>query len=257
MTIFTGIRDVNHELVDFDRNQPFLFIDIDGVVNPVPYEREWTGAEDSGNDPLAIYNPKNWRWNKLENDPLHHYEITREITVELDKWAGERPLHENPNARKDSFRRYKSLVISLMDPMLEELRAIIQEHKVQVVYLTYWRSEAIRLLESELKLSAIGYLDWHADSGDHSLKISALASFYKDHGLSNPFVVIDDEALKGFRIDSKLWHAKLDSSLEEWQAIEKLNSIPRLFLEPDPRWGIDRSQIERLRSFLDSLEKPV
>lgn len=257
MTLFKGVRDVNHELVEFDRARPFLFIDIDGVVNPVPYEREWTGAEDSGNDPLAVYNPKNWRWNKLENNPLLHYPITREISVELDKWAGERPLHENPEARKDSFRRYKSLIISLMDPMLEELREIIESHGVQVVYLTYWRSEAIRLLESELKLGAIGYLDWAADSGHHSLKISALADFYREYELRNPFAVIDDEALKGFRHDTKLWNATLSSSLEEWRTMEELNSIPRIYLEPDARWGIDRSQLERLRGFFDSLEKPV
>jgi hypothetical protein len=257
MTIFTGIRNVNHELVEFDPTLPFLFIDIDGVVNPVPYEREWTGAEDFGKDPLAVYNPKNWRWNKIQSDPKLHYEITREITVELDKWAGERPLNENPANRKDGFKRYRSLIISLMDGMLEELREIIQSHKVQVVYLTYWRSEAIRLLESELQLGAIGYLDWSADYGDHALKIAALSNFYRDNDLSVPFVVIDDEALKGIRTSTQLWYPKRDSTEAENLAIERLNDISRLYLEPDPRWGIDRGQLQQLRSFLDSLEKPV
>lgn len=257
MSIFKGIRNANHEPVEFDRNLPFLFIDIDGVINPVPYEKEWVGAEDSANDPLSISASDNWAWRKIKGDPTLHYPITRELTVELDKWAGNRPISETGDKGGFSYKRYMSLVISLADEMLEELRELIKLHKVQVVYLTYWRSEAIRLLEGELQLGAIGYLDWFADFGDHALKISALADFYRENDLRNPFVVIDDEALKGLNTATELWYFRKNATEAENLAVDRLNEVARLYLQPDPRWGIDRGQVQQLRGFLDSLEKPV
>lgn len=261
MINYQGICGVNKKPVQLDETRPIVFIDIDGVINPVPYERKWIGPDDSGQAWYSgLYDPQNWEWIELKADPKLHYPISRQLSVEFDSWADQPQDYIDEYLEKTMpGMRYKKLRINLMDEMLDELRSLVTEYNVQFVYLTFWRSEALRLLESELQLGGISYLDWntYSDRG-HSLKIDSLAYFYEKTDIRTPFIVIDDEATTGLTgKNAKLWYfdKNYDKQYPGKAAQTKaLNKIPKLILETDARWGIERKDVQNIRSFLENLK---
>jgi len=236
-----GIRDLHHSLVPLDRELPIIFVDIDGVINAIPYERQWIGPVDS-TDVLELRDPKNWQWVRVEGSSEVDYELSEEFTVEID------PAHDSPDHRfggiTPSPEEYREVTITYSPEMVNELRGFRERGDAQIVYLTWWRSEALRVLEPRLQLGAVGYLDWSSNSSlGHLRKIHAIADLYEELQLRNRFIVCDDEALRKVTPASKLWDESLPHGNE-------LNSIERLFIEPDPRWGINRAHIESMKKFL-------
>lgn len=265
MIEYPGIYNVNKELALFDETKPTIFIDIDGVMNPLPYEREWIGPE----RPLAgglwdrgYSDPKNWQWNTLTPNLALQYPISRQIEVELDLWLDYSPgyieLYLDKTAQE---KRYRKLRISLMDEMLDEMRALIKKHDAQVVYLTFWRSEAIRLLEPELRLGGELYLNWATGSDrGHRLKIDALQDFYEQTNIRTPFIILDDESTVGLTDPTtQLWYNNpryADKHPEKALQIKELNAIPKLIFQQDAHWGVERAQVQQIREFLESLKTP-
>lgn len=263
MVEYQGIRDINKEPANFDETKPTIFIDIDGVINALPYERVWIGPE--GPLPGGMWDPgyndpANWRLDTLTPDLELQYPISRQIHVELDRWM------DHPQSYIDDYlikkmpeRRYKKIRLNLMDEMLDELRGLIQKYDLQVVYLTFWRSEALRLLEPELKLGATTYLDWFTGSDrGHALKIDALASFYEQTDIRTPFVILDDESTRGITHEgAQLWYSNpryAEQYPEKTVQTKELNSIPKLILQQDIRWGIERLDLQKIREFAESLK---
>lgn len=239
--VLNGVRNLKHELVELDRNLPIIFVDIDGVINGIPYEKKWIGPEDT-NDPFELHKSANWRWVRVHSESSLDYELSDKFTVEIDlhhdshehRFGGATPMVEDR----------REVDITYAPEMLEELRGFRERGEAQIVYLTWWRSEALRVLEPTLKLGAVGYLDWQSNSSlGHLRKIYALADLYEQFELRNRFIVCDDEALRKITPSSALWTPGS-------RANDELNSIARLFIEPDPRWGINRDHIESMRKFL-------
>lgn len=258
-----GIQDVNKLPVALDENRPIIFLDIDGVVNPRPYERVWVGPD----RPLVggLWDPgyndrKNWELKVLEQDQKLHYPITRKIDVDYDLWADyPQAWIESLLNQEEPKKRYKGLQLNIMDEMLDELRGLVDTHNAQVVYLTFWRSEALRLLESELRLGGISFLDWNTNSDrGHRLKIDSLCYLYEETNIRTPFVVLDDESTVGLTHDGiKLWYPNPrdeEKNPERFAMMNELNGIPKLILQQDSRWGIERAHIQQVRSFLESLK---
>lgn len=252
MITYPSLQTATFEQARLDKNKPILFIDVDGVINPLPYERVWIGPEGPVND-FMLWDPKNWRWDKLSMDPTLHFPITREFDVKLDRWADQSTEYKKHLQETQADKQYKALKISVSDVMLSELRSIIQEFDLQVVFLTYWKSEALRILEPEINLGATSFLDWFTGSDlGHAMKVHALSSLYEESELRAPFIFIDDEALRGLHSHSPLWHENPHNS-EQSLIAQELNTLSKLFIQPDTRWGIEPAHLKEMRSFLESL----
>ncbi len=252
-----AIRDVNREIAHFDETKPTIFIDVDGVINALPFERKWVGPEvpkETGlYDPL-YYDPNNWELVRLEHDPELHYPISKEFHVDFDTWFEYDEKYIEEYLSKNSNKpRYKALRLNLMEEMLSELRALVKEYDLQVVYLTYWRSEALRVLEPELQLGASTYLDWYTRSDlGHAKKIHAIQELYEDADIRTPFVILDDESTAGLHHESVLWQINprfADKYPERTLKFMELNKIPKLIFQQDARWGIERADIAAIREF--------
>jgi hypothetical protein len=260
MVIHRGIRNVAKELAEFDATKPTIFIDVDGVINPIRRQREWIGPKNvyGGYWDPAYSDPANWVWYDLVPDPELHYPVSRRLTVDFDRWLDQPQSYiEDYLMKQMPTERYQTLQINLMDEMLDELRAVIEQHDLQVVYLTYWRSEALRLLEPELRLGATTYLDWFTGSGrGHRLKIDALRELYEEADIRTPFIILDDESTEGLNHDSKLWlqdHEYVKQYPKQAAQAKALNSIPKLIFQQDAKWGIERAHVEKIRKFAESL----
>lgn len=258
MITFSGLCDVNKNPIAIDETKPIIFLDIDGVINALPYEREWIGPEfplPGGLWDLAYTDPKNWQWNELSPDLALQYPVSRQIKVELDRWLDQPQSYIDDYLMKEMpEKRYRKLQINLMDEMLDEMREIIEAHGMQIVYLTFWRSEALRILEPILNLGGVSFLDWntHSDRG-HRLKIDALQYLYEKADIRTPFVIFDDESTAGLTApNTPLWYFDTryaEKYPDKATQIMELNSIPKLIVQTDARWGIERAHIDALRDF--------
>jgi len=259
MIEYDGIRNIDQELVALDETKPIIFLDIDGVVNPIRRQRKWVGPDSlaGGQWDPELYKASNWKLEELTHDPELHYPVSRKLTVDIDRWfdLGEHMIEWNLSQWPE--KRYKTLTINLMDEMLDELRELVEKFGFQVVYLTYWRSEALRLLEPELRLGATAYLDWNTRSDrGHRLKIDALQDFYERTDIRTPFVILDDESTAGLKSDADLWYSNpryADRNPEKAAQVKELNTIPKLVFQQAPEWGIERAHLEEIRKFAESL----
>lgn len=254
MVTYKGLRDGNDELVEFDETRPTIFMDFDGVLNPLPYEKVWIGPETHGMYDPALWDRKNWRVDTLEPDLETAYPITGEFVTKFDRWL------DYPESSRDALdaeaksKRWRKTRANVMEDMLVELRRIIATYDLQLVYLTYWRREAMLRLEPELKLGGIGYLDWYTQSGrGHRLKIDALMDFYEATNIRTPFAIFDDESTIYLDTKTPMWPTKRMS--EERRVLnEELNTIPKLIFTQDPRWGVQRRELLELEKFAQSLK---
>ena len=250
-----GVRDVNHRPVELDPELPIIFIDIDGVINSIPFEERWIGPE---RRTLSTINDRNnWEYVRVESDNPEDYEIEREflVTLNRDHYHHESRFGDPTKAPRGRELREAQAMIRVSEEMLEGLRTLVRERKAQIVYLTWWRSEALRVIEPEINLGAVGYLDWNSESDlGHRAKLHALANLYEGFDMRNPFVVIDDEALKGIRDGyTNLWYVSPSAPNEAQERALELNAIEHLYVEPDTRWGINRMHMASIHGFIDSL----
>jgi len=253
MVTYRGLRNGNDELVEFDETKPTIFMDFDGVLNPLPYERVWIGPETHGMYDPALWDRKNWRVDTLEPDLSKAYPITGDFTCAFDRFLDYADQGKHATEEQKA-KRWRKIRANVMEDMLAELRRIIADYDLQLVYLTYWRREAMLRLEPKLQLGGIGYLDWfaHSDRG-HKLKIDALMEFYEETNIRTPFVIFDDESTIHLSTKMDLWPTK--RMIPERKAHhEQLNTIPKLIFTQDPRWGIQRSELAELEKFAQSLK---
>lgn len=253
MVTYRGLRNGNDELVEFDETKPTIFMDFDGVLNPLPYEKVWIGPETHGMYDPALWDRKNWRVDTLEPDLSKSYPITGEFTCPFDRFLDYADQGKHATEEQKA-KRWRKIHANIMDDMLIELRRIIADYDLQLVYLTYWRREAMLRLEPKLQLGGIGYLDWftHSDRG-HKLKIDALMEFYEETNIRTPFVIFDDESTIHLSTEMDLWPTKRMTPERKAQH-EELNTIPKLIFTQDPRWGIQRGELAELEKFAQSLK---
>jgi len=261
MVEYAGIRNVFREIENFDENKPIIFMDVDGVINALPFDREWVGPEippETGLYDPIYYDPNNWKTVRIEHNPELHYPISKELTVDFDRMLDYPKEYTDNLDEQQAEKRYKKLRINLMEEMLAELREIVEEYDLQVIYLTYWRSEALRLLEPELQLGATAYLDWRTNSDlGHKMKIHAIHALYEETNIRTPFIVLDDESTAGLHDDSVLWQVNpifADKYPERTLQFGELNKIPKLIFQQDARWGIERAHLAKIREFAKSLK---
>lgn len=255
MMEFPNLRNVNKESEPFDETKRILFLDIDGVLNPFPWQRRWIGPESKSMgmwDP-ELNNPKNWTFDELIPNSKTHYVTNRTLDYENDRFAdyNEDYIASIEKIPEMAAKRFRKIRVRVSDEMLDDLRSLVSDFDLQVVYLTYWKSEALRNLEPDIQLGATSYLDWFSQSDRGMImKVHALQDFYEETGILRPFAFLDDEATRGFTPKQKLWH------INEWVAkkdpthikkIGDLNKIPKKLVHVQDTWGISRKEIKELR----------
>lgn len=252
--LHNSLRDINKQPVEFDENRPIVFLDIDGVINALPYEREYIGPKTGSFYDHELFDPKNWKTTKLEPNLKEAYPITGRYTVLLDRYAEYSEDRAVELSEAHGRERFKKITINLMADMLSDFRSIVQDYDLQVIYLTFWKSEALRLLEPELQLGATAYLDWWTGSDrGHRLKIDSLMRLYEETDIRTPFAVFDDESTVGLKTDIDLWPTRRMNN-DRLAQHRELNQIPKLIFTQDPRWGIQRAELLELRKFAESLK---
>jgi len=252
---FSSIKNIDRQSVPFDENKSILFLDIDGVLNPLPWERRWVGPDDvtSWWDP-ALNDPNNWVWDEVPIDPKKHFEVTRTFEYRNDMWAHlDDGYQKYLTETKGEEKRYKLVKVGVADEMLDGIRQLVSDFDLQIIYLTYWKDDALRNLEPDVNLGANAYLDWFAESSRGiAMKINALHEFTQESGFRQPYAFLDDEATENVVGIKKFFHvneylAKRDP--EHKKLIRELNEIPRKFFHVDKHYGISRHELSELRKF--------
>lgn len=250
---YPQIRGIDKEPIEFDESKRILFLDIDGVLNPLPWVRHWIGTEEYMDwwDP-RMSEPENWEFEELKADPKKHFPITGEKQYLIDRWADLPKDHVDLMIGGEyEEKRFKKIGISIADKMLSEIRKLTKDFDLQVIYLTYWKSEALRLLEPDVNLGPNAYLNWQISSRGMMMKMSALHELYSETSLRRPFAFLDDEATHGY-VDKKLFHVndyRAKENPEHVKEIEELNNIPMKLFHVDKYWGITKAHIRSLRKF--------
>lgn len=231
------------EPYDFDENKRFLFLDIDGVLNPLNFERVWVGKNNGG-----VYDPlfdshKNWALEEIPIDPSLAYVPTKRYEFMTDAWAEFDPEMQESLSKNEKLagKRFRKIRAHVSEELISSLNELVKKHELEVVYLTYWRSEALRLLEPELQTGAKSFLDWNTGSDlGVMMKVHALADFIAEGNIKRPYAFLDDEANRPFARQGSRLFRHTDSEAE---------AVPRLLMNVEPASGLTRANMKTLDEF--------
>ena len=212
-------------------DKPIFFCDVDGVLNALPFERTWTGTEKIHGvyDP-ALWDSKNWRVDRVEPDIKKSFALDQEPVVLLNK-----------NHHYDASEpKFSELQLRYSSTLIKRIRRLITEDKIAFVWLTSWKTEAVRLLNTEFGFpETTPFLDWAtwSDLGQ-ARKGWALLEFLESLDQKVPWVWVDDVATENY-VARRYHDDRLDA-----------NFGPRLIIQTDPMWGINRNEMSRIEKFV-------
>ena len=156
-------------------------------------------------------------------DPERHFTDIRYGHVDLPEVYGE--------------RRYAQL--QWAHELVQRMNKLTEEHDVEFIWLTAWRSTAMSILKPMTKLKATRTILWDYVKGDHTHK-------YKLHGLVDD---LEDNTYEGF-----VWID--DFAADDWKNRDIFPwQTPSLVIEPTPGFGISRLQMAHIEEFVKKIEK--
>lgn len=208
--------------------KPILFCDFDGVINQFPY-----------------------RWEK-ETDGSHDKEIEHAGSTNYGFFHDD--FDDDRFFRADEFvmlPTYKgTFAISWSSEMVERLRNLILEDKVDFVWLTTWREEAVSLLNPLLGFPQhVNYLYWTRKMSDysHAGKGHAVMDYFSSYPeqAGRKMVWIDDVATRNYCN----WREG-DGFMENKKAEHVGFPDSKLILLTDEYYGISRAEMKAIESFV-------
>lgn len=233
--------------VTFNPNLPFWFCDVDGVLSPIPYEKEWNAPAGQSNleTTIMLMNDRGYTVKRVEADPSTHFPVETELLIPFNR-AGDYEDFLPPNI-KDVNIRFNTEAIN-------RVREIILSGTVNFVYLTSWNHQAITLLNPVFGFpDTIPFLGWegnHTDYGSQYGKRNAIIDFYetlkKSGSTLPPFVWVDDQVT--------VHHETIDSNGQpgRWNSLmrEHTGEVDSLIIKTDTRWAISRDELTSVENFI-------
>jgi len=220
--------------------KPIIFLDFDGVINAIPRERIYVGPEPA--DILDMYPSKNWEWKDVTPDLETHFELDQITTA-----------HTNG-------RDYK---ITYSSEVVAALRELIVEDKVQFIWLTTWREDAMSKLNPILgfpndKTSSLQWFDTSISHTNPQMgKYYGMIDYFEKLERDNvdldgtSIVWVDDVATIGF-VD--LTDKEKKFRIEHYAASPVL-LYPSLVVKPDMHFGISRAELKSIQDFVEEQNK--
>jgi hypothetical protein len=222
--------------------KPYLFLDFDGVINAFPYDRRWIGPETDGNENdlfgFELLNPKNWAYDIVEPDPTTHF-----------------PLDTISEATHNG----RTFRITYSAELVEALKELIVEDKVNFLWLTTWREASLTELNPMLgfpneKADFLPWYDTTASVSNPQLgKYWGLTDFIIEEAKQKrlekdtPLIWVDDVATTGFY---NLSEQEKKRRTEE--ARDPFFTYPTLVIQPDDKWGISRAELALIQEMVNS-----
>lgn len=234
----------------FNPKLPFWFCDVDGVLSPIPYEKEWhaPAGQTELEATIMLMNNRGYTVKRVEPDISTHFAVETELVIPFNK-AGDYEDILPPNIR-DVNIRFNVEVIN-------RVRNIILSGKVNFVYLTSWNHQAITLLNPVFNFpSSTPFLRWsgnHTDYGSQYGKRNAIIDFYetlKKSGMDSlpPFIWVDDQVTVGHETVNEYgepghWNSLLN---------EQTGATDSLIIKTDTRWGLSRADLASVENFVNN-----
>lgn len=222
---------------ELDMSKPIWFCDVDGVLNALPFERNWIGGSSSSGmyDP-ELWNPDNWETVRLKPNTGPHFSLT-DVTVSFNQWA------DSEYHRERKEENLRTLQLRYSPTLIKRIRRLIKDETINFVWLTAWQSEASRILNALFGFPEIPFLAFNKYStrGPDLMKLEALLDFFDEHEEDAPWIWVDDTATR--------------SSMDSWgrkRLNELIHAQSRLVVQTDSKWGISRQQIHRIEKFAQS-----
>lgn len=214
--------------------KPILFLDFDGVINALPYKRNWIGPDGVGLYDPELNNPKNWEYITLTPNEETHFPLD---TV------------------KKATHRGREYTITYSAELVDALRELIVEDKVHFIWLTTWREATQTELNPMLDFPAdkAGWIEWQDTNlsydnpqlgkfwglCDYIERREREGSLEKD----TPLMWVDDVATIGF---NNLSDYEMEYRKKHPTPLER---YPSLVLTTNADFGISRAELKSLQSF--------
>ena len=211
-----------------DATVPTWFCDFDGVINAMPYERVWVGAEGRISE-FDMYDPTNWKVVTHQPDESKHFGWDNVVEAETGG---------------------RTFTLRFSSELVDNIRALITSGAINFVWLTSWNEDSMRVLNPLLGLPEdTPYLPWyqHRSDYEHMGKFSALKELLKEIAPSarKPFIWTDDVITKHF--------APTDfegrKNYVEYNFSQRLK-VDSLIIQTNPLFGIDRREWALIEDFL-------
>lgn len=209
-----------------------ILFDYDGVLNPIPYEKEWVGSSDTDISSFAAIDPRNWK--------VVEYPIDNEVYFTPDKTA----VVSLPGYYED-----REITVRWSTELIDKVNTLNQRDSVEAKWLTAWRENATALLNPLLGIDpAWESMEWAHRMSDYSQwgKLEAIENQVAQ-GDHRPLVWIDDVAIKNA-------HHYATKPPEDGRADRRspfvTHGIDTLFVETSTYFGISRAQWADIEHFV-------
>lgn len=219
----------NVDLSRLDPNKPVFFCDVDGVINHLNYIEKWIG-EGAPSDLDFIFKSRDkWAIEKIEiKDPDKQFAPDAATEVKLNRLA----------SLPESDPKYKTIHLGWNKELAERVSNLSK--KANFIWLTTWKSEAIRLLNPLWDIDSVGYLEWNTNSDlGATLKWHTVTQFFEDINYA--------------QMDKPAWVWVEDDYIANRVALElsdKPDESPHLIIRPNSVWGIDKREIHLIEQFV-------
>lgn len=217
-----------------------LFFDFDGVLNPIPYRREWVGPEGDFNPyGLEVLKGSNWTVVELSIDPDIYFapDRTQEITVE-DEYGG----------------KPRTYIVRWSSELMERINALVGSGAADFRWLTTWRENARSLLAPAIGLDpSWESVPWSQRMSDYDQQGKRWAiEDMLAAGETRPFVWVDDVATKGtatFNPSPQDYYTSSDCPEEDKPLVLRAAN-PKLIIRTSTYFGVSRAHWDAIEKFV-------
>lgn len=215
-----------NENVTVDGTKPLIFLDFDGVINPLNRFPKWVGEGEPTELDHIFIDPKKWVPDEIPVPETEFYAPNRAEVVEFHG------------------REYH---IQWSDELVAELNDIITDGNVQIIWLTTWREYTDALLNELLGLHVPqgSWMDFPRRGGGFSGKVESIGDLYQRLDPKPPFVWLDDQETHAF---ANYWEGEIS---EANAYLSNQLATTGLVIEVQGTYGISRDEIAAVRKFLN------
>lgn len=246
--------------------KPYLFCDVDGVLNALMYYKIWVGPELPPDTPWwdpMMTDRKNWGVERYKEDLKKEFLIDREACTTL-------PAKQNGWG---DITEEKKLILHWSSEVINTLRDLINSGKVDFYWLTTWRDDAVNLLNPLFDFpESTPFLQWQnrgMSDYNQSGKGSAIYDLFRDKEVwedNKPYptrrLLTDEEAAEVRKpfiwLDDVATSGSVNfppSQYRRQNHIQKTFKTKNLTIKTKPRSGINRKELAAIIRFAEECNK--
>lgn len=211
-----------------------LFLcDIDGCVAPMPFRKTVAPGTNPTELDWAFGNIK-WEIEELTADPATHFPVDQDHVVEF----------------KNDYQKPRDVRVMLSTEMLERLKAIAADPKVDFRWLTMWNENSQGKFTDLVGFSA-PYLrtnDYSSEMYDHFKSWAVADLFERDKADFDTVIWLDDVHNKRHvtwpELDEEGYERYIDPMFKKF-------GVDALVIRTNKHWGISREEMAKVESFID------